>query len=210
MDQQSLFSQKTPEHIDLQGCGELEYLPRWISVDTADHLFAKLLHHISWEQPFISLYGKDVKIPRLQAWYGEPEAVMEYSGTRFKPMPWLPVLRELKEKIEGEFNCHFNSVLANLYRTGMDSVSWHADDEPELGPNPIIASLSFGASRKFQLKPKSTKNVNGLQHPHELMLNHGDLIVMKGDTQKYWQHAILKEKHLNDARINLTFRWIEA
>lgn len=210
MSQQDLFSQTEQERIDLQGRGSLDYYPGWFADDLAKHYFSYLMKAIPWEQPYVSLYGKSIKIPRKQAWYGDSGAVMMYSGTRFSPLPWLPLLKTLNEKIEKTFNLRFNSVLANLYRSGSDSVSWHADDEPELGINPVIASLSFGASRNFLLKPKTSDIDENKKAPRQLLLNNGDLIIMSGSVQKFWQHAILKEQHIKEPRINLTFRFVHG
>lgn len=132
---------------------------------------------------------------------------MRYSGVVFHPIPWLPVLKRVKSDIEHFCGHTFNSVLVNLYRDGSDSVGWHADDEPELGSCPFIASLSLGEARYFYLKPK-LKSELGSHEPRRLLLHHGDLLTMSGKTQDNWQHAVQKERAAHQPRINLTFRYI--
>ncbi len=134
---------------------------------------------------------------------------MAYSGVRFSPLPWLPLLSELKDRIALITGATYNSVLVNLYRNGQDSVGWHADDEQELGADPVIASLSLGCSRIFSLKPKSSMLPNGALKRRDITLNHGDLLVMSAGTQSYWQHALLKDNACTAQRLNLTFRQIQ-
>lgn len=157
---------------------------------------------LDWRQDEISLYGKQILIPRLQAWYGDKESFYQYSGLSLTPTPWTERLLILKKKVENNLECSFNSMLANLYRDQKDSVSWHSDDEQELGLRPTIASLSFGAERVFQLKHKKTGE------RFKLPLQSGSLLIMAGDTQRYWQHAVLKQQRHIGPRINLTFRKI--
>lgn len=207
MGQEDLFlGAQSSQLLSLHGLGELEYRSSWLSRDESRQYFYALEKQISWQQPTIKIYGMDRKIPRLQAWFGEEGAVMTYSKTRFLPQPWHPLLVDLKARIERLSGRQFNSVLANLYRSGEDSVGWHADDEAELGENPVIASLSLGGPRVFRLRPKPTsvpaRGLKGVAQP----LSSGDLIIMKGETQRHWHHAILKERHANEPRINLTFR----
>ena len=148
------------------------------------------------------MFGKMLSIPRLQAWYGDENASYSYSKLTMLPLDWTPHLFSLKQQVS-EFCGHdFNAMLANCYRDHRDSVSWHSDDEPELGEQPIIASLSFGCQRMFHLKHKdSGESV-------KLPLQSGSLLVMSGETQKNWQHAILKSRLEMSMRINLTFRKI--
>lgn len=158
------------------------------------------LNNILWEEGFINIFGKTHKIPRLQAWYADKNISYKYSGKTLNRNNWNETLIVIKNYIESTTNEKFNSVLANLYRDGNDSMGLHADDEKELGHEPIIASLSLGASRKIYFKHKYKKiNFN-------LDQNHGDLIVMKGLTQKFWKHEIKKEKKVILPRVNLTFR----
>ena len=149
------------------------------------------------------MFGKNIAIPRLTAWYGDQNMNYNYSGINNDPNPWTSELQGLKAKVEQATNATFNSVLLNQYRNGNDSVSWHADNEPELGLNPIIASVNLGATRVFKLRHNITKEVIKLE------LTHGSLLVMGGELQHYWQHAVPKTKKVLDTRINLTFRLIK-
>ena len=144
-------------------------------------------------------------MPRLTAWYGEPGAVYTYSGLRNTPEPWTPELAEIRSDLERATGLAFNSVLLNRYRDGRDSVSWHADDEPELGPEPAIASVSFGAVRSFVLRSKVHRKREG-----SVMLEHGSLLIMKGRSQALLEHALPKDARVTDERVNLTFRQISA
>ncbi|UTW45937.1 alpha-ketoglutarate-dependent dioxygenase AlkB [bacterium SCSIO 12696] len=143
-------------------------------------------------------------IPRLNAWYGDRDAHYGYSGTRLPLNDWSVALMQLRQRVEGELNKRFNSALINLYRNGSDSVAWHSDDEAELGESPVIASLSLGAKRRFQMRRKS-----GGQR-YELTLESGALLVMTGATQRFWQHQVPKENRVEEARINITFRRIDV
>lgn len=189
------------EKIDLPDA-ELSLIKGWCSMQESQQLFASLSETLAWEQSIISLYGKPVKIPRLNAWYGDPGSRYQYSGTTFNPLPWTPVLLDLKGRIERQLGCRFNSVLANLYRDGRDGVSWHADTEPELGLNPVIASLSLGETRRFLLKHRHDKSLARLS----LNLTPGSLLVMAGATQHHWVHSVPKSTRELGPRINLTFR----
>ncbi len=161
-----------------------------------------LLKEIKWQQDQLTLYGKSVNIPRLQAWYGEPQYTYTYSGLALSPQPLTPCLSALKAKVEHFTGITFNSLLANLYRDGNDSVSWHSDDEPELGDCPVIASLSFGETRNFQLKHKIKGDKLNID------LTAGSLLLMSGTTQHFWSHCVPKTKRVKSPRINLTFRQI--
>lgn len=180
--------------------GELKYYPEFIQLHQA--YFKRLQKDILWQQDTIQMYGRAVKIPRLNAWYGDPGAAYSYSGIDLIPLVWNNTLLEIKNELERRLNRQFNSVLANLYRDGNDSVAWHSDDEPELGDRPVIASLSFGASRRFSLRHRKDHN----QPPLHLDLTSGSLLLMKGDTQSNWQHQIPKTSKPVGPRINLTFR----
>ena len=159
---------------------------------------------MDWRQDEIFVYGRAVRIPRLQAWYGDNQQSYQYSGLTMLALPWTAVLLDIKQAVESYSGCQFNSCLVNLYRDGNDSVSWHSDDEPELGTNPVIASVSLGAKRDFQLKHKmSGKKLS-------VPLTSGSLLLMAGETQHYWQHCIAKSKRVESPRINLTFRQIVA
>lgn len=181
---------------------DLRFAPAWLPADEADALFARLQQAIPWECHRIRMFGREVDSPRLSCWIGDPDAVYVYSRTRFVPHPWPADLRPLRERLSDELGVAFNSVLANLYRDGRDRMGWHSDDEPELGPCPVIASISLGATRRFSLKPKAGGPSRALDLPH------GSLLVMAGDTQAAWRHALAGTARPVRPRINLTFRRI--
>ncbi len=160
-----------------------------------------LRENITWECHRIKIFGREVDSPRMSCWMGDAGASYVYSQTRFEPHEWLPPLHELRERLQKEFESQFNSVLANLYRNGQDSMGWHSDDEPELGKQPVIASISLGATRRFSFKAK----MEGA-NPVHLELPHGSLLLMRGDTQKNYRHALAKTAKPMGERINLTFR----
>ena len=158
------------------------------------------LQNINWVEGEIKIFGKIHKIPRLQAWYSDPGINYSYSGKVLNQNIWNKELLEIKILIESVCNCTFNSVLANLYRNGSDSMGLHSDDEKELGLRPLIASLSLGEEREITFKHKyDDVSLKIPQH-------HGQLLVMHGDTQTYWKHEIKKTKKFKKPRINLTFR----
>jgi alkylated DNA repair dioxygenase AlkB len=169
----------------------------------SDNLLADLTANIAWEQKAIQFMGKQVMQPRLIAWYGDEGKSYSYSGLTVHPLPWTPTLLNMKARVEAAADVTFNSVLLNLYRTGQDSVGWHSDDEPELGTNPVIASISLGAARSFQFKHKTNPDLK-----MAIELTHGSLLLMRGITQHFWKHQIPKTKKELDPRINLTFRVI--
>ena len=191
------------ESLDLAGAS-LRWFPRWLDADSADRLLAQLIEEVPWEQHQVRLFGRSLPAPRLSCWIGDPDAVYRYSGTRFAPRPWTPATAELRDLLQRRLGLCFNSVLANRYRNGADGMGWHADDEPELGPRPVIASLSLGAARRFVLRSR-----DGAQRG-ELLLGHGSLLLMEGDTQARTQHALPKTARPVGERINLTFRRILA
>lgn len=162
-----------------------------------------LLQTLHWQQKNIRLFGREVMQPRLVAWYGDAGADYVYSGVRNIPLPWPACLVEIRQRVQQLVQSEFNSVLCNLYRNGDDSVGWHSDDEAELGPEPMIASVSFGATRRFSLQHKRDKTVKG-----HLDLPDASLLLMKGATQQNYRHAVLKAKTESAPRINLTFRKI--
>lgn len=185
--------------------GEVIIYQNFFSELESDQLLTKLRKSISWRQDKIKLFGKEVNLPRLTAWYGDEGMSYKYSGITMHPHTWTPTLFLIKEKVEKVVEIKFNSVLANLYRQGKDYVSWHSDDEPELGKNPIIASVSFGATRRFQLRHKLDKDLDTI----EISLTHGSLLLMKGSTQHFWKHQVPKTSKKLTERINLTFRVIQ-
>ena len=184
---------------------DLLFDPTFLPATAAENLLAQLTAEIAWEQRNIRIFGQEIPQPRLTAWYGDPAARYTYSGLAWEPRPWTPALLALRQRVETATGARFNSVLLNLYRDGRDSMGWHADDEPELGPAPAIASLSLGATRRFRLRPSRT----GPTHPPlSLDLPSGSLLLMRGPTQQYWQHALPKTARPIGARLNLTFRWV--
>jgi len=184
---------------------ELILYSRYFSETESDVIFQNLLTEVNWRQDQIKFYGKEINIPRLTAWYGDSGKSYTYSNITMNPIAWTPVLLTIKQRIEEREKISFNSVLINLYRDGKDSVAWHSDDEPELGKDPIIASVSFGGVRKFQLRHRFDKTLEKV----EFNLTHGSLLMMKGKTQEFWQHQIPKTAKSVMPRINLTFRIIK-
>ncbi|WP_047043198.1 alpha-ketoglutarate-dependent dioxygenase AlkB family protein [Vibrio mexicanus] len=180
--------------------GELFWAPNFMPRYEAEQHFDSLRQQIKWRHDQITLFGKTLPIPRLQAWYGD--APYCYSNLTMQPEPWFDELLNLKIQCEQVANAPLNSVLANLYRDGSDSNGWHSDDEPELGTQPIIASMSFGETRTFHLKHKQSGQKISLE------LTPGSLLVMAGDMQKHWQHTVPKTKKPKGERINLTFRYV--
>lgn len=174
----------------------------WPAAECA-RIAAELRQRLAWQQKPIVIFGRDVMQPRLTAWYGDPDCAYVYSGKRNEPLPWTPLLQELREAVETVTGARFNSVLANCYRNGQDSMGWHSDDEPELGPDPSIASLSFGAARRFCLQHRKQKALQ-----LELLLQDGDLLLMAGATQANYRHALPKTAKPVGERLNFTFRWI--
>lgn len=171
--------------------------------DESNQIFDDLYNKIAWEQEDTILYGRKISLPRLTAWYGDQGKAYTYSKIKMIPQPWIPILENIKSQVEKICDAEFNSVLLNLYRNGSDSISWHSDDEKELGENPTIASLSFGDTRSFMLKHKFKKDLK-----LNIQLTHGSLLIMGGKTQHYWQHQIPKTRTSYKPRINLTFRKI--
>ena len=162
-----------------------------------------LISEIDWKQYQIKIFGKTLDQPRLTSYYGEDHPYYAYSNIKLQPIPFTPILLSIKNKIEALTLEKFNGVLLNYYRNGDDSMGWHADDEKELGTNPVIASLSFGASRNFQLQHSLDKSISKAT----IVLNDASLLIMKGVTQHFWKHQIPKQKN-KGPRINLTFRKI--
>lgn len=200
----TLFGADTLEPIALPEASLL-FAPAWLAPEQADALFAALHAQVPWTVHRIRLFGREVDSPRLSCWIGDPAAVYTYSRTRFVPQPWPPVLAALRARIDAACGEHFDSVLANLYRDGRDSMGWHSDDEPELGPTPAIASLSLGATRRFRLRHRSE-----VARTLDLDLPHGSLLVMAGATQRHYRHALPRCTRIAAPRINLTFRRVVA
>ena len=174
--------------------------------EIAVNLLKDLTEEIPWVQNKIRFYGKESLVPRLESWHGDEGMSYTYSGIKMDAKPWTKNLLIIKESIEPIAKTTFNSVLINYYRDGKDRVAWHSDDEKELGKNPVIASVSLGAERKFKLRHKKYKE-NQLQH--ELFLQSGSLLLMSGPTQHHWLHEIPRTAKPIGPRINLTFRVIK-
>lgn len=191
-------------HTDLPN-SRLVYSSHLFPEELADNYLEKLLKNISWKQEKIKLFGKERLQPRLSAFFGERELSYTYSGLKLEPENFLPEILEIKKQVESFSENSFNSCLANLYRDGKDSMGWHADDEKELGENPVIASVSFGADRNFNLKHKKIPDLK-----RKILLSHGSLLLMKGETQHFWKHQLPKTKKSIGPRINLTFRNIKT
>lgn len=188
--------------LDLHGA-DIALDPAWLPRVQADALFADLLAEVPWETHRIRLFGREVDSPRRSCWIGDPDAAYTYSGTRFEPRPWPDALLPIRERLARELDVDLNSVLANLYRDGRDSMGWHSDAEAELGPRPVIASLSLGAVRRFVLKSRVDPALK-----RALELPHGSLLLMRSDTQRNYRHALPRTAKPVGARINLTFRRI--
>jgi alkylated DNA repair dioxygenase AlkB len=182
---------------------DLAWTPDWLAPAAADALLADLQRSVPWEVHRIRLFGREHASPRLSCWIGDPQAVYRYSGTVFRPQPWPAALDALRRRLQAELGEAFNSVLANRYRDGRDAMGWHSDNEPELGPAPVIASLSLGATRRFVLRRRDDP-----ARKFALELAHGSLLVMRGATQLHWQHALPRTARPVGERVNLTFRRI--
>jgi alkylated DNA repair dioxygenase AlkB len=201
-------TEQTPPHRSFERLempeADVIFYPAFFTEARANVLYEELYRNVSWKQEQIKLYGKLIDLPRGTAWYGDEGRSYTYSGITVTPNPWISVLREIKKEIEAVSGVIFNSVLLNLYRGERDSVAWHSDDEPELGRNPVIGSVSFGATRRFQFKHKRDKAPR-----QKIDLPHGSYLLMKGLTQHSWLHQVPKETKPLGARINLTFRVIK-
>jgi len=184
--------------------GDIRFVAGFLTRAESDACFSELLDLVEWEQHSIRIRGREIPSPRLSAWYGDPDAHYRYSGLSLEPRPWLPPILALKARVETTCAAPFNSVLLNLYRDGSDSMGWHSDDEPELGERPLIASLSLGATRRFRLRHRRRSDLE----PVALDLESGSLLIMQGDTQRFWKHQVPKTKRTVGPRINLTFRSI--
>lgn len=174
-----------------------DFLPPSDATWFLEHLIAS----VPWRQDKIKIFGKVHDIPRLQQWYGDAGQVYRWSGIEMQPLPWTPEILELRGRVEAATKRKFNSVLLNYYRNGDDCVGWHSDDEKGLGLTPFIASLSLGAEREFQLRCTADKNQKA-----SLMLPHGSLLVMSGETQANTEHAVPKRKRCREPRVNATWR----
>jgi alkylated DNA repair dioxygenase AlkB len=182
--------------------GTVNYWDSVFTKNEADYFYNKLFSSIFWENDEVFIFGKHITTARKVAWYSENEATYTYSKITKKPHQFTPELLKIKQVVENITNQKFNSCLLNLYHNGKEGMSWHSDNEKELVKNGTIASVSFGAVRKFAFKHKQT------QKTVSLYLAHGSLLVMKGQTQDYWLHKLPTSLKINEPRINLTFRQI--
>ncbi|NND80459.1 MAG: alpha-ketoglutarate-dependent dioxygenase AlkB [Maribacter sp.] len=182
----------------------ITYYPDFLTAKAALRYFELFKETIPWQQDDIKVFGKVYAQPRLTAFYGDSSKTYSYSNITMQPLPFTKELLEIKQKIEGIDCAVFNSCLLNRYRNGRDSNGWHADDEKELGQDPIIASVSLGQERPFHLRNKKNSEIK-----HKIVLGHGSLLLMKGSTQHYWQHQIPKTSKQISERINLTFRILQ-
>ena len=194
---------RTPLQVLPVAGGGLRYAEAFLSPAEADASLAALLSDVPWKQSEIRLYGRTVREPRLGCWMGDPGAVYRYSGTVFRPEPWIAPVLGLKHAVEAATGHAFNSVLLNLYRDGRDAMGWHSDDEPELGPAPVIASVSLGGVRRFLLRERRAG-----ARSSGIALAHGSLLVMAGDLQQRYRHSVPRTAKPVAARVNLTFRRI--
>lgn len=201
----SLFdSPRTFETLDIPDA-DIRFMHRFLDPPTSRRYFDSLMDETPWNQPMIRVWGKEHLQPRLSCWYGEPDAIYRFSGKTFHPHPWTSTLRNLLSTVQAATGFRFNSVLLNLYRDGEDSIAMHSDNETELGPMPVIASLSLGETRLFRLKHRKNHAT-----PRSIALTDGSLLLMAGRTQECWLHGVRKERHNVGPRINLTFRKILA
>lgn len=197
----TLFDPETSEPRQLlPGDGSMLYRSHFLLTSDSDDLMAGLLDEVPWESRSITIFGRSVMQPRLACWFGDVS--YSYSGITLEPRPWSPRLSRLKAAVEAATAQRFNSVLVNLYRDGNDSMGWHADDEAELGPEPFIASVSVGCTRRFRIRHRESKETI------EIALEPGSLLTMSGLSQRFWVHEVPKARRITEPRINLTFRYV--
>ena len=199
-----LFSSEETNLIPIDG--ELFYFPSCFSKSESDFYFNQLLNEIPWQHDEVMMFGKKIITKRMTAWYGDEGCSYVYSNIMRVPLPWTNTLLEIKKLVEDKAKTQFNSCLLNLYHDGSESMGYHSDDEPMLEKNGCIASVSFGADRRFLFRHNCHKE-NQLPVV-ELMLNHGSLLLMQGEIQQHWKHALPVASKVKSPRINLTFRTI--
>lgn len=188
----------------LEPGGLVSYWPQWLPADQAQALFRALHHDLDWRQLPVRMFGRWIPQPRLVDFHADPGVSYTYAGLRLQGQGWPPALASLRAAASAAARVSFNSVLCNLYRDGRDHMGWHADDEPELGANPAVASVSLGAERRFLLRPRRPPR----EPRHEWRLAHGSLLLMSGQLQHHWLHQMPKALRVHEPRINLTFRRI--
>lgn len=195
----SLFPQ-TGEILPYNGSAVL--YPDFFSSEEADSFLTLVVETTPWEEQTLTMFGRRVREPRLSAWVADGITYTYSRSTRY-PTPWTPVLQEIRLRCESAASAQFNSVLANLYRNGQDHMGWHADDEPANGPHPVIASVSLGTTRRFDLRHNESKETISVP------LTHGSLLVMSQQSQHKWKHRIAKTTKVTSPRVNLTFRFVD-
>ena len=183
---------------------DFRYFPKYLDISSADKLFELLMEKTQWVSEILKMYGKSISAPRLTSWFSDPKVSYRYSGKKRFGKPFTPELFQLREILNAHLNVHFNFVLANFYRDGSDYVGWHADDESDLGSCPLIASVSLGESRRFRVRHNSRKFTESID------LEHGSLLIMRGNSQLNFKHCLAKTNRLVNNRINLTFRTIKS
>lgn len=186
--------------------GEVSYLPCFVERVEADRILDALIYRPDWRRYKSRFFGREVELPRLTAWWGDPRASYRYSGITHVAEGWPEVVLQLRNRLEHELGLVFNSVLANRYRDGREYMGWHSDDERDLGDDPVIASLSFGAERRFLMRHRTRKDVETF----EIALGHGSLLVMSGRTQRHWKHRLPPAAGCDSERVNLTFRHVRV
>lgn len=181
-------------------CPELEIVENFYDAAECERVYRSLLHEQDWPDNRYTVAGRQFILPRLQTWHADPGIRYSYSNNLLQTRTWTPLLSDIRTQVESYLNFSFNSVLVNLYRNGDDYVGWHADNEPELGDRPFIASLTFGAERQFAFRHKKSS-----EHGR-IPLRSGTLLIMRPDFQHHWLHSIPIDQKLTEGRINLTFR----
>ena len=182
----------------------VKYIENFFDFDQSQLYMKHLTNDIKWKREKIRMWGKEIVTKKRIAWYADEGKSYTYSGSTFYPVQWDKVLLEIKKQVEQHIRFQFNSVLLNEYKSGEVGMGWHSDDEKELGIDPIIASLSFGANRDFIFKHKTDKSFEKIK----IHLKSGSLLIMSGSTQHYWKHSLPKRLKVRDPRVNLTFRKI--
>jgi len=198
--QEEMFAAETRVAPELPG--DFEYEPCFLDAAESKAIFSGLRSTVAWKQDHASFFGRRVALPRLTAWYGDPGSSYQYSGIVNDPLPWTETLQRLRIALQKRTGARYNSVLLNLYRDGSDRMGWHRDSERELDSAPTIASLSLGEVRRFRLRHRRTRESIDLE------LLSGSLLVMKGRSQRDWEHCVPKAKQALGERINATFRWV--
>ena len=178
------------------------HLKEWLSTAEADSLLRQLEARSDWTQGRIRMFGREIPEPRLTFFEGDAGVRYTYAHRSLEGQGWTPELEALRDRFERDFGIKTNTVLANLYRDGQDSMGWHRDDEPELGPDPLVVSLSLGATRDFAVRRDADRSTQGFA------LGHGDLLIMGSKSQTQWTHSIPKRLKVTIFRINLTFRQV--